>query len=218
MKSVENYYEDILKGKNEHELMCIIRGLKNKIEQLKNIIEHPHYEISTDFCDEYPELYYTQSCLEKAKEALKEVGGAYEPTTEELKAQDFENNIQFINELSLCLGDSSNWHSLHTATLNGEDFHLRSQVSFMPKLASPDKDFDVVSKEYFYKKMHDLHIAEWKTNYSLNRFGYDDNENSPWDLKICFSNQHSPVEIHGAGTYPYNFEGLKSIFGIESDN
>ena len=100
MKSVENYYEDILKGKNEHELMCIIRGLKNKIEQLKNIIEHPHYEISTDFCDEYPELYYTQSCLEKAKETFKEVGGAYEPTTEELKVQDFENNIQFINELS----------------------------------------------------------------------------------------------------------------------
>ena len=31
MKSVENYYEDILKGKNEHELMCIIRGLKNKV-------------------------------------------------------------------------------------------------------------------------------------------------------------------------------------------
>ena len=217
MKSVENYYEEILKDKNKYELMCIIRGLKNKIEQLKNIIEHPDYEISNDFCDEYPELYYTQSCLEKAKDTLLDVGGTYEPTTEELKAQDFENNIQFINKLSLRIGDSFDWHSIHTATLNGEDFELRSHVSFMPKLASPDKDFDAVSKDYFYKKMHDLHIGEWKTNYSLNRFGCDNNENCPWDLKICFSNEHSPVMIHGAGVYPYNFNGLKSIFGLDSD-
>ena len=43
MISPEGYYEMNLKGKSEKEIRSAIRGLKNEIGRLKNIMEHPEY-------------------------------------------------------------------------------------------------------------------------------------------------------------------------------
>ena len=43
MISPEGYYEMNLKGKSEKEIRSAIRGLKNEIGHLKNIMEHPEY-------------------------------------------------------------------------------------------------------------------------------------------------------------------------------
>ena len=39
----ESYYEMNLKGKDEKQLRSAIRGLKNEIGHLKNVMEHPDY-------------------------------------------------------------------------------------------------------------------------------------------------------------------------------
>ena len=41
MLSPESYYELHLKGMSEKEILSVIRGLKNQIGHLKNIMEHP---------------------------------------------------------------------------------------------------------------------------------------------------------------------------------
>ena len=43
MISPEAYYELYLKGKDEKQILSAIRGLKNEIGHLKNVMEHPEY-------------------------------------------------------------------------------------------------------------------------------------------------------------------------------
>lgn len=43
MISPENYYGEYLSGKDAKQIMTIIRGLKNEMGRLKNIMEHPEY-------------------------------------------------------------------------------------------------------------------------------------------------------------------------------
>ena len=43
MISPEYYYEEYLKGKNEKQILSAIRGLKNHIGYLKNVMENPNY-------------------------------------------------------------------------------------------------------------------------------------------------------------------------------
>lgn len=43
MISPESYYEMNLKGKTAEQIMSAIRGLKNEIGHLKNVMEHPNY-------------------------------------------------------------------------------------------------------------------------------------------------------------------------------
>ena len=43
MISPETYYEMNLKGKTAEQIMSAIRGLKNEIGHLKNLMEHPDY-------------------------------------------------------------------------------------------------------------------------------------------------------------------------------
>lgn len=40
----ETFYEDKLKGKTATQIMTAIRGLKQEIGRLKNVVEHPDYE------------------------------------------------------------------------------------------------------------------------------------------------------------------------------
>ena len=44
MISPEAFYEINLKGKTADQIMTIIRGLKQELGRLKNIVEHPEYE------------------------------------------------------------------------------------------------------------------------------------------------------------------------------
>ena len=43
MISPEGYYEFYLKGKTQEQIKSTIRGLKNEIGYLKNVMEHPDY-------------------------------------------------------------------------------------------------------------------------------------------------------------------------------
>ena len=94
----ETFYEMNLKGKTAEQVMTTIRGLKQEIGRLKNIVEHPEYE-----CTMHPSERVRISCsrdyLERAKQALEEVGGTYVPSAAEKKAMEFDENVPFINKV-----------------------------------------------------------------------------------------------------------------------
>ena len=50
MISPESYYEMNLQGKTAEQIMSSIRGLKNEIGHLKNVMEHPDYNSKEDMC------------------------------------------------------------------------------------------------------------------------------------------------------------------------
>ena len=55
----ETFYDENLKGKSEREIHAVIRGLKQKIGRLKNIMEHPVAGTYKKWCNENGVKYFS---------------------------------------------------------------------------------------------------------------------------------------------------------------
>ena len=109
MISPEVYYEEQLKGKTKEQIMRFIRGLKQEIGHLKNMMESPDYaQESVIHPSEDVRLDCTREYLEKAKQAYAEVGGTYSMSKSEEKAANFELNMDFIFKITFGIGNGKN--------------------------------------------------------------------------------------------------------------
>ena len=215
MISPESFYEDELKGKTAEQIMTVIRGLKQEIGRLKNIVEHPDYE-----CLMHPServrIYCSQRYLERAKQAFAEVGGTYIPSAAEMKAMDFDGNIPFINKVEFCIGGYFNGYETKAYTIDGDKVHTDVEHSLILKPSNiGDYEIEEMGKDYLLNALKDLHIGEWRKNYSTKRFGYLVCDGTQWHLEIYFSNGHKPIKIYGDNAYPYNFDKVLELFEIE---
>lgn len=105
MISPESYYREYLKGKTKEQIMTAIRGLKQEIGRLKNIMEGPDYGIKNFMHQsEDTRLHLTREYLEKAKQACVEVGGTYVLSKSEKNAADFDSNIDVISKITFSMG------------------------------------------------------------------------------------------------------------------
>ena len=87
MISPEGYYEMNLKGKSEKEIRSAIRGLKNETGHLKNTMEHPEYgSAPLIHPTEDVRIWCTRMYLERAKQALLEMGATYAPISGRVKS------------------------------------------------------------------------------------------------------------------------------------
>ena len=105
MISPEVYYEEQLKGKTKEQIISAIRGLKQEIGRLKNIMESPGYgqELIVHPSEDV-RLHCTREYLEKAKQAYAEAGGIYTFSKLEEKAADFNLNMDFICKITFGIG------------------------------------------------------------------------------------------------------------------
>ena len=211
----ETFYEDILKGKTVDQIMTVIRGLKQNIGRLKNIMEHPDYS-STIRPSESTQLWCMRMYLERAKEALQEVGGTYTPSQAELKAKDFEENISSISKVVFSIGGYFQGNETRTVNIEGEDLRLWVAHSLIPTPSNfeIEKDFPMTKQE-FLDGLYDLHIGEWRKIYNLKRFGYMACDGTQWELEIHYNNGRKTVAIYGDNAYPYNFDKLQELFGVD---
>lgn len=215
MISPETFYEMNLKGKTAEQIRTTIRGLKQKIGRLKNIVEHPAYK-----CTMHPSEQVRISCsrdyLERAKQALEEAGGTYVPSAAEKKAKEFDENIPFINKVEFCIGGYFNGYETRTYTVDGDKVNTDIEHSLTLEPSNiGDFEIEEMDKEYLFEALKDLHIGEWRKNYNTRRFGYMVCDGTQWHLKIYFSNNHNPIKIYGDNAYPYNFESVLELFKIE---
>ena len=219
MMSPDGYYEWHLKGKSQEQIKSAIRGLKNQIGHLKNVMEHPDYgQAIIIHPSEDVRLWCTRLYLERAKEALVEAGGVYTPSQVELKAEDFEDNIQHISNIVFSIGGFHGGYETYTIDVTGEHLRIKTEHSLEiePNNLFVEPDFPV-SKDDFLDKIRELHIGEWRKSYTTRRFGYTVCDGTQWELEIYFSNMHKPVRIYGDNAYPYNFDELQKLFGIDNN-
>lgn len=214
----ETFYEDRLKGKTPAQIMTVIRGLKQEIGRLKNIVEHPDYK-SREFVmhpSESAQIFCTQLYLERAKQALVEAGGEYMPSASEQKATDFDNNIPYINKIEFCIGGYFGGYETKTYTIVGDKIHthIEHSLNITPSNIG-DAEIEPFDKEEFLEQIDSLRIGEWRNNYNTKRFGIMVMDGTQWHLEIYFSNGHKPVKIYGDNAYPYNFDRLLELFEIE---
>lgn len=215
MISPEAFYEMNLKGKTADQIMTVIRGLRQEIGRLKNIVENPEYEC-TKRPSERTRISCSQDYLERAKEALAEVGGNYVPSAAEKKEMEFDANIPFINKVEFCIGGYFGGYETRTYTIDGDKVHTNIEHSLNIKSSNiGDYEIEEMDKAYLFKSLKRLHIGGWRRNYSTKRFGYLVCDGTQWHLEIYFSNGHKTVKIYGDNAYPYNFPRLLELFEVE---
>ena len=74
---------------------------------------------------------------------------------------------------------------------------------------------EAFTKVTFTAVLADLHIGEWRRRYSTQRFGYTVCDGTQWEWEFEYNNGHKLERFDGDNSYPYNFERLKMIFGID---
>ena len=219
MISPEGYYEMNIKGKSEKEILSAIRGLKTEIGHLKNTMEHPEYG-STPLVHptESVRIWCTRLYLERAKQALLEIGVTYAPSQAEQKAQLFQSNIDYIKRIRFEIGGFFEGFEIYTVTVDEDHIHYDAEHSLMLKPFNlPDTIDYPMSKAAFLDGLRDLYIGEWRHNYNPERFGYMVLDGTQWSLEIEYTNGVKTAHYYGNNSYPYNFDKFKELFGIEDD-
>ncbi len=214
MISPESYYENYLKDKTADEILSAIRGLKNQIGRLKNIVEHPEYQC-TMHPSEKVRIACTREYLERAKQALADMGVEYQPSKSELKVAQFDENISNISKITLSIGGYFYGVDVYEVVVGEKEIELKSARPNIPVLLT-DLDFRTFNdREEFLELLRRLHIGEWRRNYNTRRFGYSVCDGTQWILEIHYSNGLKPVKIYGDNAYPYNFDDLKELMGCD---
>ena len=211
----ETYYEEHLKGKTPAQIMSKIRSLKREINYLKSTMEHPEYQ-----CMMHPSedvrIWCNRLYLNRAKEALVEAGGTYVPSKAELKAEEFNANIPYISKVEFCIGGFFSGFETRTYTIDGDNIHMDVEHSLILKPSNlGDFEVEEMDKDSFLEGIAELHIGEWRKNYSPKRWGYEVLDGTQWHLYIYYSNGRRPVRIEGSNDYPYNFNKLQELFDID---
>ena len=216
MISPETFYEMNLKGKKADQIMTVIRGLKQEIGRLKNVVEHPDY-VCLIKSSERTRISCSQDYLERAKQALVEVGGTYIPSAAEKKEIEFNENIQYINKVEFCIGGYFGGYETKTYAIDGNKVHTHIEHSLILEPSNiGDFEIEEIDKDYLFEMLQRLHIGGWRKNYNTRRFGYMVCDGTQWHLKIYFSNGHKPIKIYGDNAYPYNFNQLLELFKVEN--
>ena len=214
----EGYYEEYLKGKDADGVLRKIRSLKREINRLKRTMEHlDHKYVLHIHPSEETQLWCTRRYLARAKQALEEVGGVYQPTPSEIRVEDFDKNLQNIEKITLHIGGFFGGWCTYTVRL---DDHLHYWVDSM--MIPTPTNFDIpedypMTKEEFLEELAGLHIGEWRKSYTLKRFGMDVLDGEQWELQIDYNNGRKPLKIYGDNAYPYNFDKFKELLGMDTE-
>ena len=216
MISPEYFYEENLKGKSEREILTVIRDLKREIGRLKKIMEHTDY-VQTICPGEDVQISCSRDYLERAKQALAEVGGTYTPSQAELRAEKFNANLPYICRVEFNVNGYFRGYEERTYVIKDDEVITFADTcsSTMPPAEPFDDDEEEMDKETLFDGLARLHIGEWRREYAPTRFDIAIRYSFSWNLNIYFSNGAKPVKIDGHNNYPYNFEQLLELFNVE---
>ena len=208
----ETYYEMNLKGKDEKQLLSAIRGLKNEIGHLKNVMEHPDYGKQVVMHpSEDVRISCTREYLARAIQALEEIGGTYQPSKAELKAKKFQDNLEYLSKITFEIGGFFDGITKYVIEFqdNKAEF-IASKFDYILE----EKPMD---KEEVIWLLSRLYIGEWKKYYDPKRFGYCVMDGTQWNVSFEYSNGYKTIEFAGSNDYPYNFSEFIDIFGLDDD-
>ena len=208
----ETYYEMNLKGKDEKQLLSAIRGLKNEIGHLKKVMEHPDYKNTPIMHpSENVRVSCTREYLTRAIQALEEIGGTYQPSKAELKAKEFQDNLEYLSKITFEIGGFFDGITKYVIEIQGD------KAGFISTKFDCILEEKPIDKEEVIWLLSRLYVGEWKKYYDPKRFGYCVMDGTQWKVSFEYSNGYKTVEFAGSNDYPYNFSEFIDIFGLDED-
>ena len=216
MISPECFYEMYLENKSDKEIITVIRGLKNKIGYLKNVIEDPKYaDENKTTPDELVQIKCNRLYLECAKKALLEAGVTYPASKQEQRVNLFQEKIKDIIKIEFEIGGFFQGWSKYDVSYNDDQVIIKKEVSIITPENQNAEQVHTLDKDEFLKELKKIYIGEWRKNYSPSRFGYMVCDGTQWSLEITYKDGEC-YKIEGDNDYPYNFDELTELLCIEN--
>jgi hypothetical protein len=154
--------------------------------------------------------------LDIAKLAYNQAGGNYNLSKSEEKAADFDSNMDSICKIIFSIGGFFDGYRSYVVELSDEvKAYTKLWEDEEPLLLLDTDNDETFTRATFIASIADLHIGEWRRRYSTQRFGYTVCDGTQWELEFEYYNAHKPVRFGGDNSYPYNFDRLKMLFGID---
>ena len=201
MMSPEWYYEKNLKGKSEKE-----------IRRLKRNIADNSFETEEMSPSQPTQLKYHRKYFDRALQALQEAGGQYIPTKAEQQSQSFDAALDGIQKLVFSIGGYFGGYETRTYTVSEDKVMLDMEHSFILK-PSNLPIYSPLTKTELINGLKELHIGEWKKKY-IDPYVLDGTQ---WELELFFDDR-KPVKISGSNDFPYNFDDLLELLGIDEED
>lgn len=199
-------FEKIEKASKEG-LLNIIEETKNKMTELRDIMEHPKYK-----CKKCPSELTVYKCdrdiLNMAIIRYISLGGEYVYDKQELADTDFNDKLEDIVNISLMNGYWTDYKPHAIVELSGKKPILK--VFAGADYVEMDIDFD---KESFLYELGELHLGEWSEEYSTEKFGLYCLDGTKWELKIEYKDG-TKREFSGWNAYPYNYKELLELLRL----
>ena len=212
MISPETYYEEYLKGKSPSAILQQISLLKKDIGRLKEVMESDENSPEAMIMPSpLTKIKCNREYLELAKLALKEAGGQYEPTDEELRDQSFNSELAAMRRFTLEIGGFFDGYTKYKYTISGDHVFFDADHSFYLKPSNLPV-YEPFTREEFVRGIAAFHIGEWKERY-VNLYVLDGPQ---WSICVEYEDGKEPFEIYGSNAYPYNFEELIEFLGIDN--
>ncbi len=109
-------------------------------------------------------LWCARMYLERAKQALSDVGGVYAPSKAEQKAELFDASIPAISKVIFSIGGFFGGYETRTITVDEEHIHFDVEHSLILKPSNLPDGLDYpCDKKEFLDGVRELHIGEWRT-------------------------------------------------------
>ena len=208
MISPGSFYDEI-KDKSAEEIKTEIRRLKRSITKHKDEIENPASEPDMVCPSRETVIYWSREYLEMAKKALADAGGEYKETKEEERARAFLERLPQLKRLELEIGGFFGGWEKYAIEVDGDTLK-RDTVMVLSELDDPE----VETRKELLEYLRDMHLEEWRNDYSPERYGMFILDGTQWSLKLKYEDG-KVREYAGDNVYPWNFGELCRLFGFE---
>ena len=208
MISPGTYYDEV-KETGIDNLQKEIRRLKRLIARQKKEIEDPRSEPETVCPSKSTVIYWSREYLAMAKKALAESGGKYKETKAERAEREFRDSLPRLRRLELGIGGFFDGWEKYALEVDGDTLK-RDTVMVIEGMDVSE----VETREELLEYLRDMHLEEWRKNYSPERYGACILDGTQWSLTLEYDDW-KVREYNGDNVFPWNFEDLCVLFGAE---
>ena len=206
-----HYVYNELKTKSDKEVLAEIRRFRREISYAKKELASPITEdMILSPCPE-TRISMNREYIDAAKRILFERGIEYKPTRAEQRSEEFND----------CLSDLMEIIVIREGYFIGRNQYIvicgnRNQVVHYENRRRTD---DGASKSWiierdlksFVSDLEDLYIGEWKKYYYADAL-----DGEQWEIMFVFADG-AMSKFTGSNAYPYNFDMLMGILGIDDE-
>ena len=207
-----SYVELELKGESPEVICAKIRGLQREMAHLKNqeetykefedVIVSPSAQVRIDVMRDY---------IKEARAYLVELGHDYPLSKVELRGKAFDENMQFIESITVEYGGYFGGYETRKITHDGDKIVVDKQCSFIDPLENEKTLYEGMSWSGLLEDLSVIHMGEWKSKYE----DLSVLDGTQWSVDIEYSNGIKKKHYWGSNKFPYNFNRFMEIMEME---